>query len=125
MEKVTPGPIGIGTRFSARARMPASLKIGERIFEGTEEIVDFEPNHRLISRTSSGLNSNLDVKTFDAVPNGTLVTHRFDFVHSYPSAVIGTTLLFGPNADRVQRANRADSWARAKQILESDGQATP
>ncbi len=70
VEKLTPGPIRAGTQFSARARLPASGGIGERVFDGIDEIVDYEPNHRLTSRTASGSHFNLDVKTFVPVSNG-------------------------------------------------------
>jgi len=124
VEKLTPGPIRAGTQFSARARLPASGGIGERVFDGIDEIVDYEPNHRLTSRTASGSHFNLDVKTFVPVSNRTLVTHRFQAESSYSAAMLGATLRFGPAAIRLLKANRTVAWTRAKEILESDGQTT-
>ena len=121
IEKLTTGPIGPGTRFSARVRLPASLGIRETVFEGVEEIVDYEPNHRFTTRVASGLHYNFDVVTFEEVPNGTLVTHRFEFLHSYSTAVMGATVIFGGSSNRIMKTNRIAAWARAKQILEGTG----
>ncbi len=93
--------------------------------DGVEEIVDYEPNHRFTARVASGMHYNFDVVTFEEVSSGTLVTHRFEFLHSYSTAVMGATVLFGGSSNRVMKTNRAAAWTRAKQILEADGQATP
>jgi hypothetical protein len=119
VEKLTPGPIGPGTRFSARTRFPQSVRVRQRVFESTEEIVDYEPNHCVTSRISSVPDFNFDVKTFDEVASGTLVTHRFEFVHPYSTAVTAGLVLFGSATNRLLRTNRTTSWARAKEILES------
>jgi polyketide cyclase/dehydrase/lipid transport protein len=125
VEKLTPGPIGPGTQFSSRARLPESVRVRWHVFEGIEEIVDYEPNHRVTSRTSSVPDFNFDVKTFDEVSSRTLVTHRFDFVHPYSTAVTAGLVIYGRTTNRLLRTNRDEAWARAKEILESDEQATP
>jgi hypothetical protein len=124
IEKLTPGPIGPGTQFSARATLPASHGIGPQIFEGIEQIIEYEPDRRFTSSVTSGIHANFDEVTFDPVDNGTLVTHHFQFVFSYSTAVIGSILIFGGTANRELMTNRTVGWARAKEILESDGQAT-
>jgi hypothetical protein len=124
VEKLTPGPIGAGTQFRTRVRLPASLGM-ETVMVAVEEIVDFKPDHLFTARVASGMHYNFDVLTFDPISDGMLVTHRFDFLYSYATAVLATTLIFGASSNRILRANRAANWARAKQILESDGQATP
>lgn len=67
IERLTPGPIGPGTRFSAHVRLPASLGIREMVMDAVEEIVDYEPNQRFTSRVASGLQYNFDVVTFEQV----------------------------------------------------------
>ena len=117
-EKLTPGPIGRGSQFRMRARMPASAGRPEYLYEGVEEIVDYMPSHRLVSTMATGLHGNHAEVTFDPIPNGTLVTHRFQFVYSYATAVTGVTVMFGRSGEREVKANRAAAWTRAKQILE-------
>jgi hypothetical protein len=119
VEKLTPGPIGAGTQFRTRVRLPASLGFGETVIVAIEEIVDFKPDHRFTARVASGMHYNFDVWTFDPISDGTLVTHKFDFLHSYATAVLAATLIFGPSSNRLLRASRVAAWARAKQILES------
>jgi hypothetical protein len=123
VKKVTPGPIGAGTEF--RARMAVSpghgLGLGPWIFEGVEQIIEYEPNRRLTSRVN-GLHANFGVVTFEPVPNGTRVIHHFEFVSSYSDAVGGSILLFGPSSKRDRITRRTAAWARAKEIMESDGQ---
>lgn len=46
------------------------------------------------------------------------MTHRFEFLHSYSTAVMGATVLFGESSNRLMKTNRAAAWTRAKQILE-------
>ncbi len=121
VEKLTPGPIGPGTRFRGRTRYPQSVMTRQRVFESTEEIVDYEPNLCVTSRTSSVPDFNFDVKTFDEVAGGTVVTHRFEFVHPYSTAVTAGLVLFGSATDRLFRTNRATAWTRVKEILENDG----
>lgn len=125
VEKLTPGPIGAGTQFRTRVRLPASPGLKEMVMVAVEEIVDFEPDHRFTARVASGIHYNFDVLTFDPISDGTLVTHTFDFLYSYAAAVLATTVIFGRSSNRRLRTNRLAAWARAKQILESDGQTTP
>jgi uncharacterized protein YndB with AHSA1/START domain len=117
-EKLTPGPIGRGSQFRMRARMPASAGRPEYLYEGVEEIVDYVPSHRFATTVATGIHRNFAEVTFDPIPNGTLVTHRFQMVYSYATAVTGVIVMFGGSGERELRANRADAWTRAKQILE-------
>ena len=127
VEKVTPGPIGPGTEFRGHVNLRVSTipEIGQDTsFDGTERILEFEPNRRLVSTVSSGRRPNLDTTTFEEVAGGTRVTHRFEHLASYGSALYGVPLRSGA-AHRRMKANRKLAWARAKQILESHGETTP
>jgi uncharacterized protein YndB with AHSA1/START domain len=117
VKKLTSGPVQSGSQFRSRMETP-----GGSSFEGTEEIVDYEPPTRLTSRVSSGRRPNFDVMTFDPVERGTLLTHRFDTELTYPSAIIGQAAV-GWLAMLEMRSRRKGYWARLKQILES-GPAT-
>ena len=115
----TPGPIGLRTQFRSRVRFPKGFVDNrEHIFEGIEEIVGFEPPTRLATHVKNRPRPHLAVFTFDAAPEGTLVTHSFTFVASYSSAVNGGEF-FGRKARRLMRASRTTAWARAKEILEA------
>ena len=80
--------------------------------------MDFEPNHRVATRVV-GHNPNLATFTFDEVPEGTLVTHRYEYLHPYASSLLGNMLRFG-HVNRYVERNRHAAWARAKEILESE-----
>ena len=121
VEKVTPGPVGPGTQFRARVRFPKGLHNlkEDRVVEGIEEIVAFEPPRRLATRLANRPRPRLAVFTFDATPEGTRLTHSFTFLASYSSAVLGGEL-FARKGVQVIRARRKTTWARAKEILENE-----
>ena len=112
VEQVTPGSIGPGTQFRTRVRTPNG------VFEGVEEIVDYEWASRLTSRVASGLRPNLEVLTFEPVQAATKLSHRFDSELSYGLAFFGQVLTkFALRREMVARRNAA--WARLKNFLES------
>jgi carbon monoxide dehydrogenase subunit G len=114
VEKTTSGPVGPGTRYRARVR------IGRTEWDGTAEIVDYEPNIRVTSRVNSSSRPNLEVITFEQVPGGTLLTHRFNSEVIYTQAVLGGSLFRWRLRRRIV-ARRQVGWAKLKQILEGDG----
>lgn len=122
VEKLGDGPIGAGTQFPSylvfRAGHVPHLR-KDASFVGTEEIVDFEPNHRLTIRVISGLSPNLGTYTIDELPQGTRLTYRFDMLLSFATCVLGSRLSEGP-AYRFRKANREAAWQRAKEILENE-----
>ena len=119
VELLTPGPIGLRTQFRSRVRFPKGFADNqEHIFEGIEEIVGFEPPTRLATHVKDRPRPHLAVFRFDAVPEGTLLTHSFTFVSSYSSAFLGGEFS-GHKATRLMRASRTSGWSRAKEILES------
>jgi hypothetical protein len=116
VNKVTAGPIGPGTRFSARVRL-AAWKGREMVFEGTEEILDYQPSTRFTSTVSTALHPNLDVMTFETVPEGTRVTLRFESVRGFTTYLLGGWFRSRPLTEQM-RTRRLAAWAKAKQILE-------
>ena len=118
VEKLTDGPIRSGTQFGTRTRMSS------QVFEGVEEIVDYEPPTRLTSRVSSAQRPNLEVLTFEPVQPGTLLKHHFESQLSYPSALMGQGLFRWPMTIQMWLRRRA-AWARLRQILESGQPGVP
>ena len=116
VEKITDGPIGSGTQFRSRMRLPNG------VFEGVSEVVEYEPPSRVTSRLASGLRPNLETLTFEPVDQGTLLKHRFESELSYNSALMGMGLLQWSMTNQMV-TRRRQIWARAKQILE--GPPTP
>jgi hypothetical protein len=112
VEKTTSGPIGPGTQYRAHVR------VGRATWNGIEEIVDFQPNTRVTSRVVSGSRPNLEVLTFEPVPGGTQLNHRFNTELTYTQAVLGGSL-FRWRLRRQLQARRRAGWAKLKQILES------
>jgi uncharacterized protein YndB with AHSA1/START domain len=113
VEMLTASPIGPGTLFRSHVQLP-----GGRKFVGVEEIVDYEPYHRLTTRVAATSRPNLDEYIFEPVENGTRVTHRFDFELSLASAVMGGRL-WQLGARRLIKTRRNAGELRLQQILES------
>jgi carbon monoxide dehydrogenase subunit G len=112
VEMITNGPVGPGSQFRYR------LRLSQQLAEGVEEIVDYEPNHRLTTRVTTGLHPNLAELTFEPVEGGTRVAHRFEFERGISSALMGGWMR-QPATDRIVLARRRAGEARIKQILES------
>jgi hypothetical protein len=119
VELLTPEPIGPGSRFRERMRVPPK----GHLFDAVDQIVDFEPNRRFTYWVSSSMRPNFDEWTFEAVDGGTRVTQRFDFEYSFTRAVMGE-LFSQPSMTRLILAGRRAGEIRLKQILESGGPET-
>ena len=63
--KVSPGPLGVGSRFRYKARFAG------REFELVREVIEYEPNRRQAVKTISGPLRFGGVRTFEAIPGGT------------------------------------------------------
>jgi hypothetical protein len=113
VEMLTVEPIGRGTQFRARVRQRL------RVWEGVEEIVDYEPDRRFTTRITSGSRPNIDEFTFEPFEGATRVTHRFDFEHSFSSWALGGWLRW-PALNRLLMKRRQAAELRIKQILEGD-----
>jgi Polyketide cyclase / dehydrase and lipid transport len=116
VELMTPEPIGPGSRFHVRARIPPT----GRMVDGVEEILDYQPNRRFTGWMASGSRPNFDEFTFEVVDGGTRVTHRFDFEYSFTMAARGA-LFSQRSKTRLILAMRRASERRLKLILESNG----
>jgi len=114
VEMLTAPPVGPGTQFRSRVRLPDG-----REAVGVEEIVDYEPNRRFTSRIAATSRANIDAFTFEPVEIGTRVTHRFDFELSLAGAVLGGRFTQSV-ANRLLTLRRDAGEIRLKQILESD-----
>lgn len=125
VEKLTKGPIGVGTRFGSHVNLRAGIDPVRRNFarDGIEEILEFEPNRKLVSTVTSGRQDNRDETTFEEVPGGTRVTQRFEYLFSYSGAVLGARLR-NRELDRRLQAKRVVHWNRAKEILEGQQPVT-
>lgn len=126
VEKVGDEPIGAGTQFRTHLVLHAGqnpARKRDRTVDAIEEIVDFEPTHRVTTRVV-GHSPNLTTFTFDEVQGGTLVSHRFEHLHPYVSSLLGNRLRAGP-VNRYMEKNRQAAWARAKEILESSASGSP
>lgn len=105
-EKISPGPIGLGTRF--RAEVTSRGRPLEMVIEFTA----YERPRRLSSSTRM---SGMDVHgtlTFDAVPEGTRMRWHWEL------APRGLVRLLTPLAVRMGRRQEAAIWAGLKRCLE-------
>jgi uncharacterized protein YndB with AHSA1/START domain len=113
-ELLSAEPVGPGSRFRQVVRLSSGKE-----FVGESEIVDYEPNHRVTSRIPNVTAQSFDEITFDPTPDGTQVTHRWDFESSYPMAVSGSRLLEPLVRRQILKSRRA-GVIRIKQVLEAE-----
>jgi hypothetical protein len=108
-EKITDGPIGVGTRFRATARS------GRRLAEMLIEITEYDRARRLGSRTTM---SSVDV-------NGELVFVPVDgatrMSWSWEVSPKGPLRLLGPLVARLGRRQEKTIWTALKTQLEGAG----
>ena len=110
-EKITAGPIGVGTRFRATARS------GRRAVEMLIEITEYERARRLSSRTRM---SSVDVNgglTFDPVDGATRMSW------SWEVSPKGPLRLLGPLVARLGRRQEETIWTGLKAQLEGSDPA--
>lgn len=121
VQKTTPGPIGAGTKFALQGQLHG------RTISIVEEIVDFQANRSVTTRTApaSGpiVTSDVSVNTFEQVPSGTQVTHRFTGTLSYGNGLLGKALNRA-SVGRLISAVDAQASMKLKQVLESTTQPT-
>ena len=105
-EKVTDGPIGVGTRFRATARS------GRRLVEMLIEITEYDRARRLGSRTTM---SSVDVNgglTFEPVDGATRMSW------SWEVSPKGPLRLLGPLVASLGRRQEKTIWTGLKAQLE-------
>ena len=110
-EKVTPGPIGVGTRYEAEMKStgPAAM---------TVEVTGYERPNRLES--SAHIQGTLDIRgamTFETTAGGTLMSWEWE-VEPH-----GCMKLLGPFVTRMGSRNEQRIWTGLKSLLETHGDA--
>lgn len=112
VEKITEGPIGVGTQFRSRVHLPNG------VFEGVEEITEYQPPDRMASYVVTGLRPNRGSLAFEAIPEGTRLRYHFESEIAYSSALLNQGLMRWL-IQMDARSRRNAIWARLKQLLES------
>jgi hypothetical protein len=110
-EKITDGPIGVGTRFRATARS------GRRTVEMLIEVTGFQRPGRLGSRTTM---PSVDVDgglTFEPAAGATRMSWSWEVSPS------GPLRLLGPLVARLGRHQERAIWTGLKAYLEESGTA--
>jgi uncharacterized protein YndB with AHSA1/START domain len=108
VEKVTPGPVGKGTRFRTQ------VKARRRTAEMSVELTAYDRPRRL---TSVSALSNMEIEgtlTFDPVPEGTRMRWSWDL------APRGTLRLATPVIGLIGRRQERTIWTSLKHLLERD-----
>ena len=106
-EKVSPGPIGVGTRFEAE------MKTKPRPTQMTVEFTSFERPRRLASTTRlSGMDIHGSL-TFDPIPEGTRMRWEWELQPH------GLMRLAGPLIDSIGRRQELEVWTNLKRLLEA------
>ena len=106
-DKVSPGPIGVGTRFEAEMKStgPASM---------TVEVTGYERPYRLES--TAYIQGTMDIRgtvTFEATARGTLMSWDWE-VEPH-----GCMKLLGPFITRMGSRNEQRIWTSLKSLLEN------
>jgi uncharacterized membrane protein len=110
-EKVTSGPVGVGTRYAAEMKAMGSIT------PMTIEVTGYEKPVRLASW--SHIAGTMDIRgavTFEAIPNGTLMSWRWDLEPH------GCVKLLGPMVTRMGRHQEERIWTSLKTLLEGEPQ---
>src|SRR5215204_1626267 len=110
-EKITGGPIGVGTRFRASARS------GRRAMEMLIEITQYDRPRRLGSQTTM---SSVDINgglTFEPVGGATRMSWLWEVSPKWPLR------LLGPLVARLGRRQEQTIWTALKTQLEGSGPA--
>lgn len=110
-EKLTPGPIGVGTRFRAE------MKPIPRLSEMTTEFTGFE-RPRSLALTTRLSWMDIDGRlTFDHVPEGIRMRWEWE-LHPH-----GLLRLAGPLIARMGRRQEHAIWTNLKRLLEAEDDA--
>jgi hypothetical protein len=110
IELLTPPPVGLGTRFSAR--------MGTAGMQMLVELTEFDRPHRLGSRTTSSMMETSGALTFAAEGSGTVMGWDWQVRPKGWLRALGP--LAGPLGGRMERR----IWTGLKHMLEND-EGTP
>lgn len=107
-ENVTPGPIGVGTRYEARMKSTGPAPM-------TVEVTGYERPHRLES--TAHIQGTMDIQgavTLEAIAGGTLMSWEWN-VEPH-----GFMKLLGPFIIRMGSRNEERIWTTLKALLEKE-----
>lgn len=113
VEKITDGPIGVGTRFDV------AMQVGSVLFREVDEVVDYQAPSRFAWSSKAEASSAAEHLTFARLGASTHVTHEVTSEEGYPVALIGTALA-NPLLRWAGARDRRENLARLKRVLESD-----
>ena len=113
-QKLSPGPIGVGTRFRAEMEM----KGRRRPVEMTVELTDYKRPRRLASSTHMAAMEIDGTLTFDPVAEGTRMRWQWDLKPR------GLVKLLSPVIARMGRRREQAIWSNLKRLLEA-GETAP
>lgn len=108
-EKISPGPIGLGTRFRAEMRMRGR----GRPVVMTVEFTAFARPRRLASSTHMATMDIVGALTFDPVPKGTRMRWEWDLKPR------GLVRLLSPVIALMGRRQEQAIWSNLKWLLEA------
>ena len=111
-EQITPGPIGLGTRFRAETASRG------RTIEMVIEFTTFERPRRLASSTRMSAMDVHGTLTFDPVPEGTRMRWQWEITPR------GLVKLLTPLVAPMGRRQEEAIWAGLKRVLEEQ-EASP
>ena len=106
-QKISPGPISVGTRFSAE------LATGRRRTLMITEFTAFERPHRLALITLMSWMEIRGTLAFEPAPDGTRMRWHWDL---RPRGVLR---LVGPMIGRIGRRQKRTIWTNLKRLLEA------
>jgi uncharacterized membrane protein len=112
-EKISEGPIGIGTRFRAE-----TVSMG-RAIEIVIEFTDFERPRRIVEVARVPSMDIHGILTFEPVPGGTRMRWSWSLTPR------GALKLLAPVIDRMGRRQEQAIWTGLKRVLETAGGPPP
>jgi uncharacterized protein YndB with AHSA1/START domain len=107
-EKISPGPIGVGTTYEA------DLIVRGRTTPMTIEVTDFDPPHRLESWSRVPKMDIHGAVIFEPISGGTRMSWKWDLTPR------GPLRLLGPLVTMMGRRQEERIWTSLKKLLESE-----
>ena len=112
-QKITDGPVRVGTRFDVTMRM------GSVLFREVDKVVEYQAPSRFAWSSKAEASSAAENLTFARNGASTHVTHEVTSEETYSVALLGMALA-NPLLSWVGARDRRENLARLKRILESE-----
>jgi carbon monoxide dehydrogenase subunit G len=112
-EKLTPGPVGVGTRFGA------TMTAGRRRADMVIEYTDYERPKRVGSNTTTSMADIDGTVNLEPVPGGTRMRWSWDLRPK------GLARLAGPVVAVIGRRQERTIWQGMKEYLETEHPPVP